>query len=671
MKRNCPVPKRQEFLVIILLLTGFILTSHVQSPPSLSPGKAGARCEWHFSGHLGETLDRIAGQRILDQESWNLIYPETEEAFRLREDDLSYPKYGRWRGEFWGKYILSVIAACNYYQSEELEQRIRDAVEGLISTQEENGYIGTYVHSDFLVGNNWNVWCRKYTLWGLVEAWELLGDEKILETAERFAGQLISQVGPGAVDIVRTGNFYGMPSTSILQPMVKLYKSTGNPAYLKYAEYIVGQWAQHPEGLPDIFHMGLTGKPVHQWFPDTDPYQWAKGYEFTSCVEGMVELYIATGNQSYLQSAKNIHAAMVEFERTPVGSVSFNDKFVGSAGLINTLSEVCDAVYWNRLSHILFQVTGEEKYVSEIERTLYNALLCSYNPQGDWCLRRLRMSHMHIPAQNHFLQQHQCCTDNLPRGLFQAAESALTMVDGEAHLSLYSPGEGRIIFPSEKEVKLEMTGDFLEEPGIRIRISTKDSLYFPLKIREPHWCSRMQVRLNGKPLPDISSEGWLRIDRTWKEGDLIDIAFTMSLRWETFNPAKFPAEFHEIGFYDQEWARMKFSMADNPELVRRYSHIESLDTGEALPQHEAVCFFYGPLALSRDARISGEDVFSPVIRPENASPPILEKVESPPGMWKAYVLKMGAGLVIPFCDFSSAGNTWDDHSNFSTWCIVK
>ena len=82
-------------------------------------------------------------------------------------------------------------------------------------------------------------------------------------------------------------------------------------------------------GLPDILNKGLKGTAVHSWFPSADPWQWGKGYEFTSCVEGMVELYKVTGEKQYLDAAINIHQALVKWERTPVGSVSFNDKYTG------------------------------------------------------------------------------------------------------------------------------------------------------------------------------------------------------------------------------------------------------------------------------------------------------------------------------------------------------
>jgi len=658
-------------VIFYLLLVLFSCQTAKNQVENTSPNDILIPGHWQFAGHLGEYIDRISEQRILDKKNWDVIYPETEEAFRLREDDNNYPKNGQWRGEFWGKYLLSAIAAARYYHSDELNVRIADAVKGLLSTQEPNGYIGTYAHSDFVVGNTWNVWDQKYTLWGLVEAWELLGDDHILAAAKQFADHLITEVGPEAVDIVKTGNFYGMPSSSILYPMVKLYNSTGEKKYLEYAEYIVKQWSEHPAELPDILNKGLNGKPVHTWFPKTDPFEWAKSYEFTSCVEGLVELYKVTGNKQYFVAATNIHSVLVEWERTPVGSVSFNDKYVGSRGLINTLSEICDAVYWNRLSFKLFKQTGDEKYIDEIERTLYNSLLCSFNTEGNWGLRRLRMSHTHIPAQNHFLQHHQCCTDNLPRGLFQAAEAVLTTKNGDVCLSLFSEGEGDIVLPSGRKSHVKIEGDVLNNAGIRTILSLDQAEQFGFVIRIPKWSNQPIIKVNGIPQNGSISDRWMTINRTWKNGDVIEISFNLSVRWEAFDTTKSTTLFHKIDFYDNEWAKMKFAGGSNKVNNQRYGHVKSIPVNEALPHKPAVTFFYGPLALARDIRVTGADVFSTIEDTSLSKNISFRLIDSPLGIWKAFEINLGNEKSVRFCDFSSAGNTWDKLSLFNTWCILK
>jgi hypothetical protein len=59
------------------------------------------------------------------------------------------------------------VAACRYYGDEALKARISQAVRGLLATQEDNGYIGTYADSACYGPGTWNIWCRKYTLWAL------------------------------------------------------------------------------------------------------------------------------------------------------------------------------------------------------------------------------------------------------------------------------------------------------------------------------------------------------------------------------------------------------------------------------------------------------------------------------------------------------------------------
>ncbi len=626
--------------------------------------------QWKFDGHLGKYIDKIAHARILDKANWDVIYPETEEAFALKEDDKNYPESGQWRGEFWGKYILSAIAAARYYHSEELKKRIAGAVKGLLSHMDKNGYLGTYQHPGFVKGNNWNIWTRKYTLWGLLEAWELLDDPAILRSAGKFTDQLMTVVGPGKTDIILTGNFYGMPSTSILYPIVKLYIATGEQKYLGFAEYIVRQWSQHPDGLPDILNNGLSGRPVHTWSSDKDPYQWAKGYELTSCVEGLAELYKVTGNQQYLTAVKNIHEAISEYERSPAGSVSFNDKYAGSAGLINTVAEICDAVYWNRLSFQLFQLTGDEKYMDELERTLYNALLCAFNRQGTWGLRRLRMSHIHIPATNHFLQHHQCCTDNLPRGLFQASGAVLMKKgDREIYLNLFNAGHGSIRTQNDL-IRLNIEGDFLLPQGIKVSIDPDHPVEFTLVLRLPAWSDKTEVRVNGKVMTSGISNHLQKITRKWKQGDVIRIAFDLKPHWVYFHPEQFDSTFHGIGFYDAAWAGMHYAKGSNEALNREYGHVVPLDQKDALPRQKAVTFYYGPLALARDVRVSGPDIFSPLPDPGKAHSLSIKPVSPPPGIWQEYEIRLD-GKAIRFCDFSSAGNTWDNRSLFNTWCIVE
>ena len=152
----------------------------------------------HLSGSVGEQMDTFLNERVLSDHALNTIYPETEAPFRLRQDDET--AIGRWRGEFWGKWIISACRVQRYTGNERLKGFIHTACLNLIATADADGYIGTYRDPENCVAPtremvdavqvgaslwNWNIWCRKYTLWGLLEGYELTQDERILSAAAR------------------------------------------------------------------------------------------------------------------------------------------------------------------------------------------------------------------------------------------------------------------------------------------------------------------------------------------------------------------------------------------------------------------------------------------------------------------------------------------------------
>ena len=616
--------------------------------------------QWRFAGYLGERIDRILDSRITGDFAKTEIIPELLGTLRARVDDRLKPGVGFWQGEFWGKWVLSAVAACRYLQSDELKSALAELIEQTLATQDEDGYLGTYHDSSFLAnegkGGNWNVWSRKYQLWGMLESYELLGDEHILAAAVRFTDHLLSQVGPGQVDIILTGALFGLPSTSILGPIVRLYRHTGEQRYLDYAEYIVDQWQRHPDGPPDIVRKGLANEPLHEWFPN--PMQWAKSYEFISCVEGLVDLCRVVGNGDYLTAALNIYRQLCDWERSPAGSVSFDDKFIGSNRLLNTVGEICDIVYWNRLSHELLLLTDDPRYADEVERSLYNGLLCGMNREGTWGLRRLRLSHQHVPSHRHCQLKHQqCCVANSPRGLLQAAETAVLTDSRGVSIALYSSGEGSVELPSGQLAGLRVLGDYPASDRVVIELSPADPEEFRLRLRIPAWSDETEILLDGQRLARPLAGAWCDLERCWSAGDRLELVLDLGLRAEAFDASLLAADDPLVSWSEQHWAQVRDV---NPEAPPH-----TLTVLDARPHGPAVALFRGPVLLCRDTRLGGDPLAAADLDLERHP----EVLAAPEDLWMAFELPTAAGPV-RLCDFASAGNTWDDQSRFSTWFAV-
>lgn len=575
----------------------------------LSPLPAGGA---KITGHVGGEIDAVVRARYSSDFAQKEVYPETAEALRQRIDDRmpGGRRPGYWQGEFWGKWMLGAVAAERYTGDARLREFIRSACREAIATQDKNGYIGTYSKTD--ATNAWNIWGMKYTLWALVEAHEILGDADLLAAARREMDYLMTFVGPGKADIVNTGECAGYPSSSILQPLLFLYRGTGDKRYLDYAEYIVGRWNANSNQPPGILRKALAGEKIHDWFPH--PEHWAKAYEFTHCVEGLAELYRATGNTDYLRAAENVAADLIANERTLIGDISLNDRINHAKLQPEACSEVCDAVYYTRLCTQLLRLTGKVVYANELERTFYNSLCAAENADGSWVADRLSLKAAHVNAPMHCLMNHQhCCVANAPRGLLQAAQHAVMTGKDGVVFNLYLPGDFAATLPDGGKVELAVGTDYPATGKIDIAVNPAAEKKFAVILRIPAWSASSTVKVNGKPLDGVKMGEYFPIRRKWKSGDLITLELDMRGRVITF-----------------------------PDATQAFVAVER-----------------GPLVLARDSLLGNGGVDSAVALAADKEGFIpLEPVRAPKGIWLAFDAPLASGGSIPLCDYSSVGEIY-------------
>lgn len=68
-------------------------------------------------------------------------------------------------------------------------------------------------------------------------------------------------------------------------------------------------------------------------------------------------------------------------------------------------------------------------------------------------------------------------------------------------------------------------------------MQASESVDFPLYLRIPSWCKSAKVLVNGNVVnADMESGKYIRLCRTWSEGDVVTLQLPMVLsvkRWET------------------------------------------------------------------------------------------------------------------------------------------
>ena len=512
-------------------------------------------------GYAGELMDVFFEKRIFSDWGKNVVFKEAEEAFVKCTDDST--SVGMWQGEFWGKWVISAARAFKYNGNEELKDFLHNAALNLIKLQRKNGYIGTYKNSENFMSPppsgkiveemgwdcdwNWNIWCRKYTLWGLLECYDITGDEKILKACRRLADNLITELEKNNKRLGETGTFKGLPSCSILKPMLILYRITENEEYLSFCLDFVKDW-ENPDIMPGLIANSLAGKPLSDWY--SFDKRWAKAYEMMSCFDGIAELYRVTGTEKYLKACEKFYDILLKYEINPLYSVGFNDEFRSAAFNVNAITEPCDVIHWMRLCHELFLLTGDSKYMDSFELAFFNPFLASSYKDGMWGARGARGQgrHLFVLGQAGMKHNH-CCVNNMPRGYLNMAESCITTDDESIYINLYNDAE----VTTDRGVNVVVSGDYFVSSSTKITVDFGDNPICKIKLRIPGW-SRKTVVLSGgnEYMPEI---GYFTVNPTSRVTE-IEICFDDDVRI-------IPVDAHNE-LPEDEWKLRRWVSANTP-----------------------------------------------------------------------------------------------------------
>lgn len=462
-----------------------------------------------LGGEIGIRFDRFIHERISGSFARNEIMREAEDCFRDQYDDEF--SYGLWRGEFWGKMMLSAARTCRMKNDPGLKEFLQGSAKRLISFQREDGYLSSYRNSgnilpapletvmqetDDYLNYNWNVWSQKYTIWGLIECALLCDDQEILDAADKLAEHLLQNVENSGMGIRYCSLFAGMPACSVMKPLLILYRLTGKEKYLNFCKEIADLW-RRDDIRPGLLVKPFAGTAPAHWF-DGEEYSeiWrAKAYEMMSCYDGLCELYRVTGDESLLGAVKAIYEVLIKHEANILGSVGYNEWFNVAAAYADASTETCDVIHWMRLCYELFCLTGDAKYMESFENAFINAFLAGVCEDGCWGAFFIRACGRHLTDFPHTeTKYHHCCVDNIPRGFCNAAEAICMQSDNDYYLNSYIPA--RITFG---DMSIKLGGGYLDNGTVAVTVRN-----FPegakLYLRVPQWSKTTTAVMDGKTI---------------------------------------------------------------------------------------------------------------------------------------------------------------------------
>ena len=466
-----------------------------------------------LEGEIGARVDRFILERVSGKFALDSILREAENFFRTQYDDIY--TFGYWRSEFWGKLMLSAVRCCQYNNDEVLKEDLRKSCYKMLSLQREDGYLSTYRNSDNLYPVDvvksafysgweanycWNVWGMKYTLWALIEAYEYIQDNKILNGAIALADWIVAKFALDGTRVKDSGVMDGMPSSSILKPMLVLYRITGDEKYLAFGKDIVKEWSREDNERPNLITNALSGEAVADWYGlsakklneghDLGADWVPKAYEMTSCFDGIIEMYRITGDKVLLDASKAFYEMLIKYESNILGSVGYCERYQHAASYADSATEICDVLHWMRLCYELFRLTGEAKYMQSFEKAFVNAYMAGVYEDGKMSAFFVRSAGRHYRAQPQCETRYQhCCLNNVGRGLTNAAESCVTKSDNGYYVNMFTQSYVRF-----GDTEIRVGAGYFDSGwvGISVRNPEKGK---KLYLRIPEWSKYTKIRV--------------------------------------------------------------------------------------------------------------------------------------------------------------------------------
>lgn len=519
MKTNIRQILKSVLVFVVLIPNAMVLSG--ENLPTLNKNPVPLPLPFKVPAKLPDAADLLSpaqvwiggwlGERIAANEAERLLVVNT---VPLLAGFQKKPGSHAWIGEHVGKWMHAATLAWANTGDPELRAKLDRVAAELISAQEPDGYLGTYVPEQrfgLFKSADWDVWSHKYCLIGLLTYYQYTGNEAALNAARRAADLLLATF-PAKKSIIAAGTHKGMAATSVLEPIVLLYRLTGDARYLNFANYIVKSWDE-PNG-PGILKTLLTIKHVNKVAN-------GKAYEMLSNLVGLCELARVTGDRQMLQAALDAWQDIVDNRLYITGSSSEWENFQNDRELRNDMAahicETCVTVTWIQLNLELLRLTGEAKFGDELERSFYNHLAAAQNPRGDdWCY------YTPLEGRKPYDKGITCCHSSGPRGMalvpqasyLQSGDTLLVDTFENSLVTLELGGH---------EVTVEQKSQFPRKGESVLTVHLLQPAAFGIKIRVPAWAAPLTVA--GAKV----KSGWAVLPtREWKNGDQVAVNFNLA-----------------------------------------------------------------------------------------------------------------------------------------------
>jgi hypothetical protein len=458
---------------------------------------------------------------------------------------------------------------------------------------EAEGYTGHLTEISGFLKKEGNAWLSRtgegdhgweevpYWLKGFSNLGYVLGDERIIKEAQLWIDAMLASqkadgwfgpdVGRKGVAARNVGRDDLWPNMIALFCLQAYYEHSNDPRVLdlmtKYfrwemtvpeEKFLPPFWQQQraADNLYSVYWLyNRTGEPwlldladkIHRHTANWDAgiASW-HNVNIAQAFGGPATFYMQSRDPKHLAAASRNYQAVRElYGQVPGGMFGGDENCRPGYGDPRQGIESCGVVEEMLSDETLLRITGYPIWADRCEDVTFNTFPATTTPD----LKALR----YLTSPNQVLSDraskspgvqnggpmflmnphdHRCCQHNTGHGWpYYAQNLWLAAPENGLAAMLYAPCEITAKVGDGAEVTILEATDYPFDESIRFQVKTARPVAFPLFLRLPGWCDSAKLELNGQPLAvDAKPRSYVRIDRTWKDGDSLGLTLPMTIR---------------------------------------------------------------------------------------------------------------------------------------------
>ncbi|MBQ5335016.1 MAG: glycoside hydrolase family 127 protein [Oscillospiraceae bacterium] len=185
----------------------------------------------------------------------------------------------------------------------------------------------------------------------------------------------------------------------------------------------------------------------------------------------------------------------------------------------NCNCETCNSYNMLKLSRELFKITGDRKYMDFYERTYYNSILSSQNPESGMTTYFQPMSTGYFKVYSSPYDSFWCCTGSGMESFTKLGDTIYMHGGNTLYVNLY---QSSVLDWKEQNVKITQESSI--PAGDTVTFTVSGSADLDLRFRIPDWkAGAVSITVNGSAADYETVSDYAQIRRSFSDGDVVKL----------------------------------------------------------------------------------------------------------------------------------------------------